>query len=505
MNSKNRSRTRAFIVPALALGIGLGLALVGFRSSAHQENTPLIQPSNQTLSLQVDIENVAQKIRPSVVAITSKSPLRSFQQDSMILPFGGLGFPPVPGQQIPGQQPQTIPQFPQQQIASGSGVIVRSDGYILTNDHVVAGATSVTVRLLDGRTFVGKVYQDPRSDLAVVKIDANNLPTMQFADSNDVKVGEFALAFGSPFDLSDTMTMGIVSSLHRHATISDGSTQRYYPSLIQTDASINPGNSGGPLVDVYGRMIGVNTAIESQTGGNVGIGFAIPSNTARYIMDRLISTGKVVYGYMGVVPQSLTYNEKQQDGVQNGALITEVVDNSPAAKAGMQVGDVVTSFDGKPISDDVTLRQLAAHTVPGTTVPVDVRRNGQNVTLQMTVGSLPDTMDAQAQPQAQGKARGKLGVEIGDVSDPTVRQQFGYKPDVKSGAVIVQVYPNSPAMQAGLQPGDIVINLNGKPIATAQQFSDAIANLPSGSKVILIVKRYGGGMGTTDRIPVILF
>jgi serine protease Do len=414
------------------------LAFTGLRGSARQENTtPPVQPTQQALSIQEDFEKVAQALRPSVVSIVSREPVRtptlrqgSDQGDN---PFG-FQFPQFPN--IPGGPQfrfvppgQDNPQFPQHAEASGSGVIVRSDGYILTNDHVVAGADKVTVTLLDGRSFVGQVKRDPQSDLAVVKIDTDNLPAAQFANSDDVKVGEWALAFGSPFTLNDTMTVGVISSLNRHATIGDGGDVRYYPTLLQTDASINPGNSGGPLVDVFGRVVGINVAIESPTGGNVGIGFAIPANSARYIMDQLISNGKVTRGYLGLVPASLSYEDQKQYGEKQGVLVSGVVDGAPAGKAGLQVQDVITSFDGKPVVDEAQFRDLVARTAPGTTVPVVIHRDGQDQTLQVTVGKLPERQTAAAPqpPAATQKTRGKLGVEIGDASDPNIRQRLNLK------------------------------------------------------------------------------
>jgi serine protease Do len=488
--------TRAAIVPTL-LGVG-ALAFVGLRGNAVQESAvPPVQPTAQVIGVQDDFEKVAERLRPSVVSIQSRETISgpTLQQGADqgdANPFG-FQFPNIPG----GPQFRIMPQqpaFPRHAVASGSGVIVRSDGYILTNDHVVAGADKVTVTLLDGRQFVGQVKRDPRSDLAVIKINADNLPAAQLANSDDVRIGQWAIAFGSPFTLNDTMTVGVISSLKRHEQIGDGGDVRYYPSLLQTDASINPGNSGGPLVDVYGRVVGINVAIESPSGGNVGIGFAIPSNTAHYIMDELITKGSVTRGYLGLVPSPLTFEDQQRYGVKQGALVTGVVDGSPAAQAGLKVEDVVTRFDGKPVTGESDFRDLVARTAPGTSVPVTVWRNEADVNLNVTVGKLPDT-DTPANDQNQTthqRTRGKLGVSIGDTSDPNVKQQLqqmGWKGDLPSGAAIMEVLPGSPAAEAGLQPGDVIIRLNGKPITSAQQLSDAAANLPSGADVPVVVRR----------------
>jgi serine protease Do len=238
-------------------------------------------------------------------------------------------------------------------------------------------------------------------------------------------------------------------------------------------------------------VVGIDVAIESPSGGNVGIGFAIPANSARYIMDQLISNGKVTRGYLGLVPASLSYEDQKQYGEKQGALVTGVVDGAPAGKAGIRVQDVITSFDGKPVMDEAQFRDLVARTAPGTTVPVVVHRDGQDETVQVTVGKLPEreTAAAPQQPEATTKTRGKLGIEIGDASDPNIRQRLNLKDQVTNGAIVAQVYPGSPAMEAGMQPGDVIIRINGKPIANAQQLSDAAANLPSGAQVPVIVRR----------------
>ena len=299
-----RRASRAAIVPTL-MGAG-ALVFVGLRGNAGPQNSiPPVQPAPQVLSIQDDFEKVADKLRPSVVSIKSRQTitgpsLRMGADNGQQDPFNGqpFQFPNVPGGGG-NRQFRMMPQTRRAE-ASGSGVIVRSDGYILTNDHVVSGADRVTVTLLDGRQFVGKVTRDPKSDLALIKIEADNLPAAQLADSENVRIGQWALAFGSPFALNDTMTVGVVSSLNRREEIGENGESRLYPNLIQTDASINPGNSGGPLVDVYGRVVGIDVAIESPSGGNVGIGFAIPANTAKYIMDQLITKGSVTRGYLGL-------------------------------------------------------------------------------------------------------------------------------------------------------------------------------------------------------------
>lgn len=498
MVSTNRNKiqmntlTRAVAIPFL-LGAGT-LTFMGLRGNTKQESAnPPVQPSQQVLDIQDNFAKVAEKVRPSVVFIKSREPAPAGNMLRQNRAGGENPFQlPIPG--FPGgggQQFHIMPQGPR--TASGSGVIVRSDGYILTNDHVVAGADKVTVTLLDGREFVGQVRRDSKSDLALIKINANNLPAAQLADSDKTRIGQWALAFGSPFTLSDTMTVGVISSLHRHETIGEGGELRYYPSLLQTDASINPGNSGGPLVDVYGRIVGVNVAIESPTGGNVGIGFAIPANTARYIMNELITKGSVTRGYLGLIPTTLSYRDQQQYGVKEGALITTVVDGKPASKAGLQVEDVVTRFNGEPVHDDTDFREKVARTAPGTSVPLTVLRDGQERTITATVGRPEDAVavvapDQSPQNQPRQRVRGKLGIGLEDTTDPAVRQKY-HLTEGLTGALVGNIVPGSPAGDAGLIPGDLIVRLNGKKITSAQQLSDLAAGLPSGAHVPVVVRR----------------
>ncbi len=269
---------------------------------------------------------------------------------------------PLPGMPFPHGMPHRSE-------ATGSGVIVRADGYILTNDHVVEGASGgiVTVTLADGREFKGRVFPDSKSDLAVVKIDpgATPLPVAGFADSAAVRSGQWAIAVGSPFDLQNTMTVGIISALGRHQTIGGDSPSnpgRYYPDLIQTDAAINPGNSGGPLFNIDGKVVGINVAIESPVEGSAGVGFAIPSDIAQQVMNSLIQSGKVTRGYLGLAPDDLTPALQTQYGQKDGAFVRDVRLDSPAGKAGLQAADIVTAFDGKPVRSEITLRELISAT-----------------------------------------------------------------------------------------------------------------------------------------------
>ncbi|HXG23069.1 MAG TPA: Do family serine endopeptidase [Chthonomonadales bacterium] len=499
-----KSRSRIFIGALIALalvcviGISRSVWAAGDQGKASTgAKTAPILPGTQGL---VDLENgfvaIAEKMEPSVVSITVKKTIRATGVDNdlreFFFDFRGLpGAPDFP--RIFRQMPR---QFAQ---GAGSGVIVREDGWILTNDHVVSGADKVTVKLHDGREFDGTVRRDYRSDIALVKINASNLTPAEFADSDQVRVGQWAIAFGAPFELQDTMTVGIVSAVSRQTTISDRGQTRFYPSLIQTDASINPGNSGGPLVDIRGRVIGINVAINSPTGGSVGIGFAIPSRTAKMVMEQLITKGKVTRGYLGVLPRALTPDERRRYGVpRGGALITSVSADTPAARAGLQVEDVVLRFDGQPVKDDIHFRELVATTPPGKTVEIVVRRDNREQTLRATLDSAPDLL-ARTEPPAAGEDGGKLGVRVEPIT-PEAAKKYNLG-NLNTGVVVVEVLPGSPADEVGLQPGDAILRANRRPIKSAEELANLVKSLQSGDSVALVVQRGKDRILLTPRIP----
>jgi Do/DeqQ family serine protease len=463
---------RAAFVPAV---FGLGaITAMGLRGNADPAKPP-VQPAPQALELQNAFENVAESVRPAVVFIKSRQSASALAGEEEN-PMFDFRIPGAPGE---GNPFRNMPR--RRGTASGSGVIVRNDGYIITNDHVVQDADKVTVRLNDGREFEGQVKRDFRSDIALVKINATGLPTAPFSDSNDAKVGQWAVAFGSPFGLSDTMTVGVVSSLHRNQAIGRGAEGRYYPSLIQTDASINPGNSGGPLLDIYGRILGINVAIESPSGGNVGIGFAIPANTAKYVMEQLISKGKVVRGFMGLTPKTLEYNEKQRYKVKEGVLVLNLQDGTPAAKGGIQVGDVIVRYNNKQIANEVDFREMVAKTQPGTSVPLSVLREGGEKTLNITIGTAEEPKIAQNPAPLKREARGKMGMVVGDANDAAVRRELRLQGAGQPGAIITEVVSNSAAAEAGLQTGDIVERVDGKAVRNADDLTSIVKSLSAGT------------------------
>src|ERR1043166_8246874 len=300
----------------------------------------------------------------------------------------------------------------------GSGVIVTKDGYLLTNNHVVDGADEVKVALNDGREFTAKVIgKDPKSDIAVVKIDAKDLPAIELADSDKLEVGDVVLAIGNPFGVGQTVTSGIISATGR------GSLGLDYEDMIQTDAAINPGNSGGALIDAEGRLIGINTAILSHSGGNQGIGFAVPVNLARSVMEGLVKDGHVVRGFVGVNIQGLTPSLAKEFNVKesSGALVAGVSPKSPAEKAGLRDGDIITEFNGKPVKDSRHLKLQVAQTLPGTSVPVKALRDGKEKTIDVTVKELPGTELASKKNSdgAESSSDALHGVAVGDIDTAT--------------------------------------------------------------------------------------
>jgi serine protease Do len=351
----------------------------------------------------------------------------------------------------------------------GSGVIVSPDGYILSNHHVVDGADELKVSLANGKDeYTAKlVGSDAASDIAVLRIEAKNLPAVTLTDSDNLQVGDIVLALGNPFGVGQTVTMGIISGLGRSMGIVN------YEDFIQTDASINPGNSGGALVDAEGRLVGINTAILSRTGGNVGVGFAVPVNMARNVMQQIIRNGKVARGYLGVLPQPVTPQLQKAFNLpdQSGALIGEVVLKSPAADAGIKEGDVIIELNGKKVADHRQLRLMASQTPPKTKVTVKLLRQGKEKVLAATLGELTPELVAGRGPSSPGGGgeAGDLldGVEVADL-DARTRRQFDLRPELE-GALVTKVDEESPAYTAGLRPGDVIVEINHEEVKGADE------------------------------------
>ncbi|MGH7492792.1 MAG: DegQ family serine endoprotease [bacterium] len=376
----------------------------------------------------------------------------------------------------------------------GSGVIVRADGYILTNNHVVAQADSIYIRLMDSRgTLPARIIgTDPRTDLAVIKVESRDLPAVKLGDSDQLRVGEWVLAIGSPLgeELASTVTQGIVSAKGRSQVgLAD------YEDFIQTDAAINPGNSGGALVNLDGELVGINTAIATRTGGFQGIGFAVPINMAHSVMESLIKYGKVVRGYLGVNIQSLDENLTKSMGLPDteGALVSEVVRNTPAAKAGLQEGDIIRQLNGKRVENHRQLRNDIAAIAPGTTVQLQILRDGNTKEIAVKLGELPvDDQQARAggSDERSEDVESLLGFAVSPVT-PDLSDQYELEPDA-SGVVVVNIDQSSPAFRAGLREGDLVRSVNRKRVESLAQFNQTVKALKRGDSLLLQVVRRTG-------------
>lgn len=359
----------------------------------------------------------------------------------------------------------------------GSGVIVSEDGYILTNNHVIRGATEINVTLSDNRTFPASlVGGDEKSDIAVLKVDAGSLTPARLGDSDTIEVGEWVLAIGSPFGLDQTVTAGIVSAKGRaEMGIAD------YEDFIQTDAAINPGNSGGPLVNLQGEVIGINTAIASRTGGYMGVGFAIPASMVRGVMTSIIEKGEVQRGFLGAGIQDLTDELARSFGYDSarGVLIADVVVDGPAHKAGLQSRDIVVEVDGKPVERASQLRNLIASTPPGTHVSLLVFRDGTRRTFDVEVGRL----ESQA-TVARGREQAMdLGMTVQTLT-PEIAQQLGEDENLQ-GVVVTNVEPGGPASRVGIRRGDIILEVGAQEVRNAADFREAMAgqNLQQGVRI----------------------
>lgn len=371
----------------------------------------------------------------------------------------------------------------------GSGVIVSGDGYIITNNHVVEKSDEIKVTLLDKRVFKGRIVcADPKTDIAVIRIDANNLPTIPWGDSEKLQVGEFVLAIGNTYGLSHTVTMGIISAVGRaNVGIAD------YEDFIQTDAAINPGNSGGPLVNIKVELIGINTAIFSRTGGYQGIGFAVPSDMVRLVMDQLVQGGKVTRGWIGVTIQELTPELSQKFGLKkaNGALVSDVAKDSTAAKAGIMRGDIILEFNGKGVKDVSTLRNMVAQSKAGSEISVKILRSGKEYTVKMVIVELPREVAEVVPEQVPDNTKAEVltGLTVRDITKEIIRQ-LGFNKDER-GVVVVKVEPGSPADEAEIKKGDIIKEIDKKVVDNLEDFKKIAANIKRSESVLLFINRGG--------------
>jgi len=428
--------------------------------------------------LQNQVKATASKVIPAVVSIASTVMVRDQAFSDEALPFGLFKEPPA-----------------RRQYGQGSGVIVSSDGYLITNNHVVADAVAVEVILADRRQYKGVVVAtDPKTDVAIVKINATNLPTVPWGDSSNLAVGDFVLAIGNPLGLSRTVTFGIVSAVGRaDVGVAD------FEDFIQTDAPINPGNSGGALVNINGELVGINTAIASPTGGSVGVGFAIPSNMVRAAMQSLIKTGRVVRGFLGASTQDVTplLGKVFRLPDVKGAIVTDVQAKGSAEKAGLKRGDVVVRYDGHDVMDSGHLRNLIAASAIGSKHRLDVARDSKTIQIELTVQEAPRDRTKKSHAAVTSAPTGHplSGVVFDDVTPPLARQM---DLTVNSGVVVTDIEEGSVAESSGLQPGDVILELNRQAVPNFATFQRLADPMKSTDLALLLVNR----QGTVLYIPV---
>lgn len=496
MSRKSRKVLILPLVAALSFGAGLGLA----------ELTPMGRVTAQNASVKTlgqlneDFINISEQVTPAVVSISMSKRVRAQQRQQRIDPYSNpdefYDFFGIPGPNGPGGQSAPEDQLQQ---GVGSGVIVdAAKGYVLTNNHVVEEADEIRVTLTDRRSFKAQVVgTDPRSDLAVIKlIGANNLKQASLGDSSNLQVGEWVLAIGNPFGLDSTVTAGIISAKGRNQVgVAD------FEDFVQTDAAINPGNSGGALVNIKGELIGINTAIATRTRGYMGIGFAIPSNMAKQVMQALISKGKVSRSQLGVFIQPLDEAMAESLGLKSanqGIVVSDVNKNSPAQKAGVQKYDIIIRLNGTTINDTNQFRNTIALMPPGSKAVLEIQRGDKKLTLSPVLeeaSSQPATGNAPRAPELSAEQ----DLNVADLT-PALRRQFQV-PTSSTGVVVTQVAADSPAFEKGVRSGDLINELNRQPMRTAQQFDAAYKAIKSGQTVLLSITRQGGSLVMAFRKP----
>jgi len=429
---------------------------------------------------------VAKKAIPAVVFIEVEKTIKSggpvedpffdfFGDEFFRRFFEGRGY---------GFQPRQYKQSGQ-----GSGFLISKDGYILTNNHVAGDADKITVKFKDGRKLQAKLIgTDPKSEIALIKVEGDNFPFIELGDSSQLEIGEWVIAIGNPFGLAETLTVGVVSAVGRsNIGITD------YEDFIQTDAAINPGNSGGPLLDIEGKAVGINTAIYTRSGGYMGIGFAVPINMAKSIISQLKEKGSVTRGFLGVQlnPQDVDEDMAKSFGMDEagGVLVAEVIPGSAAEKAGLQSGDIIVEMNGEKVRDNKSFRNTIAMMVPGTKVKFTVFREGKRITINAVIGKMDGETETAAsdEKEDEGSKVAKIGVKVRDIT-PEIAMRFGYKEKDAEGVFIEEVMPGSPAENAMLRPGMLIISVNRTPVKNVGQFNKAIKEAVRGGRILLKVR-----------------
>jgi serine protease Do len=494
MKKRNLFIAGLFLAVGIVLGVALTLKFDLFQQAESQDLKPppaTILPQN--VGLEDAVINVANTTGKAVVSISTEhtTKIRGAKRYYFNLPFGESPFS--------GEDPfrsffdDFMGDFPDREFKQrglGSGVIIDEEGYILTNEHVINDADKITVTLSDGREFKGEVKgKDTRSDLAIIKVNARNLPVAVLGNSDNLKIGEWVVAIGNPFAFAmenpePTVTCGVVSALHRslgRALSSD----RDYNDLIQTDAAINPGNSGGPLVNLKGEVVGINVAIFSTSGGYQGIGFAITANSAKRIISRLIEGKKILYGWLGITVQDLNEDLAKYFGLEQkeGVLVAKVLENGPAAKAGMRDSDVIRKIDGRQINNTKELLSVVGKTEPGRKVKAQVLRDKKELVLEIQIGERPENLEEAKYSVSEGAWR---GLEVQDINEANARR---YRLEEKRGVVVVEVEPGSPADSSGIIPGDIIVEINKKAVNSISDYEKITSSL-KGDVLIKTIRGY---------------
>lgn len=475
---------RWHLILGLGMLIGATIVYVALQGGAIAQERAIVAftPQERTTltSLESALTRVAETVQPTVVHIRATRQVTTQPSEDLqdfLFEFG-RGRIQIPQPRAEGQ---------------GSGVIIRSDGYIVTNDHVVSGASDVEVTFYDGTKAKDEVLRAPSADIAVIKVNRKNLPVAVLGDSSTVKPGQIVFAIGSPFGLENTLTMGIISATGRREVIPGPGRTRFYTDLIQTDAAINSGNSGGPLVNSRGEVIGINTAIVAggPIGGNVGIGFAIPINRVKVVVQRLLENGSYKRGYLGVGLSDIPTEMKDELKADQGVLIRSVDKDTPAARAGIEPGDVITEVDGTPVKNESLFREMIADKGPNAKVRLKVLRDGKPLTLEATLGVHPeDVQDSESAQVARSSDKSileRLGIAV-DTTPNTLQRDLGNA----QGVSVQSVTPDSPAANE-LQSGDVIILVNRTPVKTVAELERALNQIPSGHTVRMRVLRQVDG------------